>query len=248
MIGIFRPKEGVSRIFSKNNGRWVILTLFLAFFLQGESGAETIEPAPQWFNGSSWDVRAIYRQLSGVWSDPILWTFTVVSEEEGSVQIRVKSEESPGRALLSFNKESGQLRHIRVTDFFRGKAMVREVQIDTLSPVYPFFTAIPFHIPFFLYSSPSEDYRLERLLNGQPIGSEILHQTIEPVTQSQFTADLPEEAKKEWETYSFDSDGVLFLVQKKAQLLFRQVWFKEFPWALYTESKDCRAWLRREGR
>lgn len=248
MIGIFRSKEGVLRIFSRNNGLWTILTLFLAFFLQGESRAETIEPAPYWFSGSSWDVRAIYRQLSGDWSEPILWTFTVVSEEEGSVQIRVKSEESPGQALLSFDRRSGQLRHIQVTDSFRGKPMVREVQIETLSPVYPFFTAIPFHIPFFLYSSPSEDYRLERLLNGQPVGSEILRQTIEPVIRSQFAAELPEEAKKEWETFSFDSDGVLFLIQKKAQLVFKQVWFKEFPWALYTESKDCRAWLRREER
>ena len=202
------------------------------------------EPVYLWSVGSSWDVRAVYRQLNGDWSDPVLWTFTVVTEEENSLQVRVRSEESPGQALLDFDKGSGQLRQVTLTDTFRGKEMIREIRIDTLSPVYPSFSAIPFHVPFFLYNSPEDDFHLERLLNGRSIGSETLRQAVEPVSRSQWVSLLPKEAKDEWKTY--DSDGILFSIQKGDRLVFKQIWFRDLPWALYTESKDCRAWLKRE--
>ena len=194
--------------------------------------------------GSSWEVRTIYRQLDGDWTDPILWTFTVVSEEEETCQVRVTSEESPGQALLEFDKGSGQLRHMTLTDTFRGEVMVREIQINTLSPVYPSFSAIPFHVPFFLYSFPEDDFRLERLLNGRSVGSETLHQAVEPVFRSQWGPMLPKEAQDEWEAY--DSEGILFSIRKGDRLVFKQIWFEDLPWALYTESKDSRTWLMRE--
>lgn len=194
--------------------------------------------------GSSWEVRAVYRQVNGDWSGPVLWTFTVIAEEEEICQVRVTSEESPGQALLEFDKGSGQLRHVTLTDTLRGEVMVREIRINTLSPVYPSFSAIPFHVPFFLYSSPNDDFRLERLLNGRSIGSETLSQAVEPVSRIQWTSLLPKEAQDEWKAY--DSEGMLFSIQKGDRLVFKQIWFQDLPWALYTESKDSRAWLKRE--
>lgn len=247
MTGIFPRKQEGLKTFSRKRNKGcviIILALLLAPFIQEDAGAQTIEPVSRWTMGSSWEVRAIYRQLNGDWSDPVLWTFTVVTEEEETCQVRVKSEESPGQALLDFEKRSGQLKHITLTDTFRGEVMVREIRINTLSPVYPSFSAIPFHVPFFLYSSPEDDFCLERLLNGRSIGSETLHQAVEPVSRNQWSILLPKEAGDEWEAY--DSEGILFAIQKGDRPVFRQIWFQDLPWAIYTESKDIRAWLRRE--
>lgn len=246
MTGIFRRKREVLKTFSRKRNKVckIILILFLAPFLQPNAGAQTIDPVSRWSMGSSWEVKAVYRQLNGDWSDPILWTFTVVAEDQETCQVRVTSEESPGQALLEFDKGSGQLRHITLTDTFRGEVMVREIRINTLSPVYASFSAIPFHVPFFLYSSPEDDFRLERLLNDRSIGSETLHQTVEPVSRNQWASLLPKEARDEWE--AFDSEGTLFSIQKGDRLVFKQIWFQDLPWALFTESKDSRTWLRRE--
>ena len=168
----------------------------------------------------------------------------MVTEEEETCQVRVTSEESPGQALLEFDKGSGQLRHITLRDTLRGEVIVRDIQINTPSPVFPSFSAIPFHVPFFLYSSPEEDFRLERLLNGRSIGSETLRQAVEPVSRIQWTSLLPKEAQDEWGAY--DSEGILFSIQKGDRPVFKQIWFQDLPWALYTESKDSKAWLRRK--
>jgi hypothetical protein len=75
------------------------------------------------------------------------------------------------------------------------------------------------------------------------MGSETLHQTVEPVSRSQWISLLSKEAEDEWKAH--DSEGTLFSIQKGDRLVFKQVWFRDLPWALYTESKDCKAWLRR---
>jgi len=213
-------------------------------FLQAESRASMIEPFPQWTFGSSWAVKAVYKQLNGDWSNPKTWIFTVDGEDEGSFHIRVRGEGS-SQALLSFDKKTGQLQHIMLTDVLRGEELIREVGIQTLSPVYPSLSGIPFHFPCFSDDAPSAEYRLKRSLNGRPMGIELLWQSVEPVDRNRLLSDLSMEAKKDLETFSFESEGLLFVIEKKGVPIFKQYWFPEFPWAVYTESKDCKAWLKR---
>jgi hypothetical protein len=228
----------------KNNRTVFLLCLIFAFFLQTPSYAQGLEPVSQWTVGSTWSVKAVYRQVNGDWSDPILWTFTVEREEEGSIKIRVRDQGS-SEALLSFDKDLGQLRHILLKDILRGEEVRRDIRIETLSPVYPLFSVVPFHFPFFSYNANDEEYRLKRLLNGRGVGLEILHQSVETATWEELIAEMPTEAKEGWETDSFVSSGRLFSVQKKNEMVFHQFWFPEYPWALYTEAKDLKIWMVR---
>ena len=245
MIGVLYPRQSRLRNSLKKNSRGIILLfLIFAFFIQTPSYTQGLDPVSQWTAGLSWSVKAVYRQVKGDWSNPILWTFTVEMEEEGPIKIRVRDQGS-SEALLSFDKELGQLRHIGLTDVLRGDEVRRDVEIETLSPVYPLFSAVPFHFPFFPYNAYDEEYRLKRLLNHRPVGLETLHQSVESVTWEQLIAELPTEAKEVWKTVSFVSNGRLFSIQKKEETVFRQFWFPDYPWALYTETKDLKAWMVR---
>ena len=244
MIGVSHRKKRRSRIFLKNSFVRLILYLLLVMFLQAESRASMIEPFPQWTVGSSWAVKAVYKQLNGDWSKAKTWIFTVDGEDEGSFHIRVRGEDS-SQALLSFDKKTGQLQHIMMTDVLRGEELIREVRIETISPVYPSVSAIPFHFPCFSYDASNAEYRLKRSLNGRPIGLELLGQSVEPVDRNRLLSDLSMEAKKDLETFSFESEGFLFVIEKKERLIFKQYWFPEFPWAVYTETQDCKAWLKK---
>lgn len=228
----------------KTNKAITIFFFFLFFFLQIPADAQGVSPVSQWTVGSSWSVRAIYRQVNGDWSDPILWTFTVESEEEGAFRVRVGDQGSVG-ALLLFDKDAGQLKQIWLTDVLRGKEVHREVRIETLSPVYPLFSVAPYHFPCFSYSAYEDEYRLSRLLNGRPVGLETLHQTVDPALWEEWISEMPTEAKKDWGAAPSVPDGRLFSVQKKDRMIFRQYWFPEFPWAVYTETKDLKAWMVR---
>ncbi len=242
MIGVLYTRERRLRKSLKNSHVVILLCLVFAFFLQIPSHTQGLDPVFQWTAGSSWSVKAIYRQVNGAWSDPVLWTFTVETEEEGAIHIKVRDQGST-EALLSFDKDLGQLRTIRVTDVLRGEEVSRDITIETLSPVYPLFSVVPFHFPFFPYNTDDEEYGLKRLLNNRAVGIEILHQSVEPATWDQLIAELPEEAKDVWKTVYFVSNGRLFSVQKKDEMVFRQFWFPEYPWALYTEAKDLKAWM-----
>jgi hypothetical protein len=228
----------------RSNRTILVFFLFLVLFLQTHANGQGISPISQWTVGSSWSVRAVYRQVSGEWSDPVLWSFTVESEEEGALRVRVKGQGS-GEALLGFDKEAGQLKQIWLTDVLRGKEVRREIRIETLSPVYPLFSVAPYHFPCFSYSAYEDEYRLSRSLNGRPVGLETLYQTVDPAPWEQWISEMPTEAKKDWEEVSFVSDGRLFSVQKKGENIFRQYWFPDFPWAVYTETKDLKAWMVR---
>ncbi len=245
MIGVSSPRERrLRKSLKKNSCRVILLCLIFAFFLQNSSHTQGLEPVSQWTTGLSWSVKAVYRQVDGDWSHPVLWTFTVETDEEGLIKIRVKDQGS-SEALLSFDKDPGQLRHILLTDVLRGEEVRRDIEIETLSAVYPLFSVVPFHFPFFSYNANDEEYRLKRLLNDRPVGLEMLHQSVESATWEQLIAELPTEAKEVWETVSFVSNGRLFSVQKKEEMVFRQFWFPDYPWALYTEARDLKAWMVR---
>jgi len=209
-----------------------------------ESKAGIMEPFFQWTVGLNWTVKAAYKQMNGVWSKPKTWTFTVDGEDEGSFYVRVTGEGSD-EARLSFDKKTDQLRHITLIDVFRGEKLIREVGIETISPVYPSFSAIPFHFPCFSCDPNSGEYHLKRLLNGRPIGLEVIGQSVEPVDRNRLLSELSVEVQKDLETFSLESEGLLFVVEKKGNPIFQQYWFPEFPWAIYTETKECKAWLVR---
>lgn len=221
-----------------------MLYLLLVILLQGECRASRIEPFFQWTVGSSWSVKTVYKQLNGDWSHPKIWIFTVDGEDEGSFHIRVRGEGS-SQALLSFDKKAGQLQHIMLTDVLRGEELIRQVRIQTLSPVYPSLSGIPFHFPYFSDDASSAEYRLKRLLNGRPMGIELIGQSVEPVDRNRLLSDLSMEAKKDLETFSFEPEGLLFVIKKKERPIFKQYWFPGFPWAVYMETQDCKAWLKR---
>jgi hypothetical protein len=77
------------------------------------------------------------------------------------------------------------------------------------------------------------------------VGLESLYQVVEPAPWERWVSEMPKEAEKDWKNATPVSDGRLFSVQKKGKTIFRQYWFSEYPWAVYTETNDLKAWMVR---
>lgn len=226
----------------KNNS-WKI-AFFLWLGLRGIVFAEPLEFFPNFQSGSQWNLKAIYRQIDGDWSAPIIWKFKVEQENRNTFIVSVGGN-TDERAKLFFDKNTGQLNKILSISRIKGKEAEREFAFLGHSPVYPLFSVIPFHSPVFLGDPMISMYVLKRQINGRPSGSETLLQDIYHVDKKAVLALWPDNIQPGYLYDNPGSDIVKVQVKKESKIIFEQFWLPDFPWAIYTASKNCIAWLER---
>ena len=223
-------------------GSKIIFLLWLG--LRGIVFAEPLEFFPNFKLGSQWNLKTIYRQIDGDWSVPISWRFKVEQENRNTFIVSV-SGNTAERAELFFDKNTGQLNKILLISRIKGKEAERELAFLGPSPVYPLFSVIPFYSPVFLSEPVVSMYLLKRQINGRPSGSETLLQDIYHVDKKAILALWPDDTQPGFLNDNPESDIVKVQVKKKSKIIFEQFWLPDFPWAVYTASKNCIAWLER---
>lgn len=200
------------------------------------------ENSLRWNSGLQWQVRATVQHADGRWSAPVSWRFTVAAEDAQTAVIAVEGG-GGSSARLTVDTVRGQLANVWLADRLRGETVGREMRIQGASPIYPYLTAIPLFFPRMGSVVGEETFSLKRTLNGRSIPVETLRQEVGPLSGSQPPSDLPDEARRAWEAIVGDSDLVRYAVYKGDRWLFTQYWSEEAPWAVYTHSNTCKAWL-----
>lgn len=244
IIGIcVRVRAGLKIFWAVNF--WLVGAALLAGFPL-KLAADPLGFLPHWNEGTTWQLKSIHRQIDGSWSQPMTWTFEVMDSDGSVYAIQVKGEGSSSVKLL-FAKQTGQLQTVLLSDIIRGRSALRCFEIQGIGPVAPMFSVIPYHTPVFLQSpDTSVRYHLEVMLNSKPLPSLECGQRVDRLDDfSLLLSTLPETAKPDMQ--SFKGPDQLFLVEiiQKDKTLFKQIWGTGLPWALWTETRDIKAWLVR---
>jgi hypothetical protein len=202
------------------------------------------DPLPTWMEGDSWQVRAIYRQPDGNWSAPVNWLFSVTAADATLVQVEVQGGGN-SRAQLIFERHTGQLRRIGLTDLLRDEEVYREIRIEGSAPVYPLFSAIPYFFPLYSYEAVRDTHLLQRYLNERKLPAEEVTQVVETFNARDLSELMPSEAASDAAALVPGDLGFVFRIGKSGGEVFTQYWSTQLPWAIYTESPSCKAWLVR---
>ncbi len=221
-----------------------VISLFLFLCMHGILHAEPSDFKLQWQAGTQWQVFTSYRQMDGTWSEPKIWTFSTAKADEKYFEVSIASN-SPAKALMIVDKISYQVHRIILTDVLRGKELTRELTFESIAPVYPLFSVIPYHMPVLSPGSYVPVYQLNRKINGKSAGSEKLSQKISNVDREVFFSKIPARAKEEWVSGKLPQKGFEVQITKKSAQVYKQFWFPGFPWAVYTESQNMRSWLKK---
>ncbi len=220
--------------------RFFFLLLFFFFW----SLPVAADPLPVWIEADSWQVRAIYRQPDGSWSPPVTWYFTVVAADETRAHIEVHGGGS-SRAQLTFERPGGQLRRIGLIDMIRDEEVYREIRIEGHAPVYPLLSAIPYHFPLHPIEAGQGPFVLQRYLNARKLPAEELTQSVRTFSAMELPDLAPGQAAADLEALGARGTVRAFRIEKSGGEVFTQYWNTQLPWALYTESPSCKAWLAR---
>ncbi|MCJ8499390.1 hypothetical protein [Desulfatitalea alkaliphila] len=237
-VNVVRSATGIARTLA---GLAMILT---AILLCPADSARAELPAA-WHTFETWQVRASYRQSDGSWSAPVTWRFAIFSEDTDGFIVDVDGG-GGSRARLFFERPSGQLRRIGLTDNIRGETVYRDVVIESNAPIYPLFSAIPYHFPLLAPEDANGTFQLQRYLNGRRLTAETISQSRSDVQPASLLETVPEAARADIAPFlSPPIVGTMYRIEKAGEMLFTQYWVPRLPWALYTESPSCRAWLAR---
>jgi len=221
------------------------LALLMAAILLCPPAADAELPAA-WRATETWQIKATYRQSDGNWSAPVTWLFTISSEDAEGFIVEIDGG-GGSRARLFFERPSGQLRRIGLTDILRDEEVHRDVLIEGKTPVYPLFSAMPYHFPLLAPEDAHGTFQLQRFLNGRRLTAETISQIRSDTQPGSLLESVPEAVRDDIESFLLPPMGItVYRVEKAGEMLFTQYWDPRLPWAIYTESPTCRAWLSRE--
>jgi len=98
-----------------------------------------------------------------------------------------------------------------------------------------------------LYSHEAvrDTHVLQRYLNERKLPAEELTQVIEAFSARDLPALMPSEAAPDAAALAPGDTGLVFRIEKSGGEVFTQYWSTQLPWALYTESPSCKAWIAR---
>jgi hypothetical protein len=232
---------GQGRLTNGKSQYWILWVLLVGLFWCSPLAAE---PLPTWVEGDSWQIRAIYRQPDGTWSAPVNWLFSVTAADATLVQVEVQGGGN-SRAQLIFERQTGQLRRIGLTDLLRDEEVYREIRIDGSAPVYPLFSAIPYFFPVYSHEAVRDTHLLQRYLNGRKLPAEEVTQVVETFNARELSELMPSEAASDAAALVPGVSGFVFRIGKSGGEVFTQYWSTQLPWAIYTESPACKAWIAR---
>lgn len=242
------PNAAGSTPFSKSlNAPILVLAVSLAITFGAVRNAGAALPASALWNiGSGWTLNAVYLKPDGTWTMPAMWRFTIESVDARTVGIAFDGSGS-SQGMLTVDRNTASIIRVRWIDTLKGETVDRELRFSGGAPVYPLLSAIPYYFPASAGMAANETFRLERSLNGRAIGTETLTQAVTDVAVAALQDGLPREVVGVLDNVLGDiPDTTMFQrieVLKNSEAVFVQFWTHGFPWAIYTQSPTCRAWL-----